>query len=212
MAKTQPRAQTRHIAAVLSVATQADLAAGVDWYQRASVLAERLSSAYGCSITQAAGVIAALSPNNRWTRNCVDAESLIAAWSHGVDPFTVKVATFNPNKRKAVKCLHAIEPSITDLAEILHGKAGRKVRSFFLCITGDHDSVCVDGHAYAIWAGKRVPTTKTPSIGLRAYQTISHAYRLASRRSADLCGESLTPAQVQAVTWVTYRRIHGITD
>jgi hypothetical protein len=43
--------------------------------------------------------------------------------------------------------------------------------------------------------------------GLDWYQ---RAYQLVAKRSADLCGVELSPTQVQAVTWVTYRRlIHG---
>jgi hypothetical protein len=208
--KPQPRAQTRHIASILGLATQADIAAGLDWYRRAEALADRLSAAYGCSTTQAAGVIAALSPNNKWRRNCVDAENLISAWAMGLDPAVVKVSTYNGNKRKACLVLAMEDPTINDLAYLLHGRQGRKVEAFFRCITGDHDAVCVDGHAYAIWRGKRISTLQTPSIGKLAYQRIAHAYRLVARRSLDICGEALTPAQVQAVTWVTYRRIHGI--
>ena len=209
---TTTRAQTRHIAQMLAMATQADLAAGLDWYDRASTLADRLSATYGCSTAQAAAVIAALSPNNKWRRNCVDAENLISAWNMGLDPAVVRVSTFNGNKRKACLVLAMDEPTVNDLASLLHGKQGRKVEAFFRCITGDHTAVCVDGHAYAIWAGKRITTTKTPSIGKLAYQRIAHAYRLVSKRSAAICGETLTPAQVQAVTWVTYRRIHGVAD
>jgi hypothetical protein len=208
--KTQPRAQTRHIAATLGLATQADIASGLDWYRRAEALADRLSAAYGCSLAQAAAVIAALSPNNRWTRNCEDAENLIAAWKLGFDPAIVRVSTFNGNKRKACLVLAMDDPTIDDLASLLHGRQGRKVEAFFRCIIGHHGSVCVDGHAYAIWCGKRISTSQTPSIGKLDYQRISHAYRLVARRSLEICGETLTPAQVQAVTWVTYRRIHGI--
>jgi len=208
--KPQPRAQTRHIAAILGLATQADIAAGLDWYRRAEALADRLSAAYGCSTAQAAAVIAALSPNNRWERNCEDAENLISAWEMGLDPAVVRVSTFNGNKRKACQALAMEDPTTNDLASLLHGKQGRKVESFFRCITGEHGAVCVDGHAYSVWCGKHIFTTKTPSIGKLAYQHIAHAYRLVARRSLEICGEALTPAQVQAVTWVTYRRIHGI--
>ena len=74
---------------------------------------------------------------------------------------------------------------------------------------GFDDTVCVDGHAYAIWIGERIPTTKTPSISAPLYQTITRAYVNVAKDSHSLCGEKLTPAQVQAVTWVTYRRILG---
>jgi hypothetical protein len=62
-----------------------------------------LSEAYDLSLGQCVGVIAALSPNNKWGRNCIDAEAMIKAWSYGVDPTTVKVCTFNPNKLRLLR-------------------------------------------------------------------------------------------------------------
>jgi hypothetical protein len=203
------RANTRHIAAMLQLATQADLASGVEWYARAERLARRLAETYGCTFEQAVGVIAALSPNNRWTRNCIDAEAVIQAWAVGIDPITVKVCTFGPNRAKAASILALAEPSQDAIAAILNG---RKVTAFFLSITGRHDAVCVDGHALAIWVGQRIPTTKTPPISASLYATIARAYCLVAKRSKALCGEELTPAAVQAVTWVTYRRLIGLAD
>jgi hypothetical protein len=57
-----------------------------------------------------------------------------------------------------------------------------------------------------------VPTTKTPALGVKLYADIARAYCLVAKRSTALCGEQLTPAQVQAVTWVTYRRLMGVID
>ena len=203
------RANTRHIAGMLALASQADLAAGIEWYARAERLGRRLASTYGCSFEQAVGVIAALSPNNRWARNCADAESMIKVWAAGGDPATVKVCTYGAMRAKAASILSLESPDRDAIAGILNG---RKITAFFLSITGVSDAVCVDGHAYAIWLGERVPTTQTPSIGVKLYADIARAYVLVAKRSAALCGEQLTPAQVQAVTWVTYRRLLGITD
>ena len=194
---------------MLQLASQADLAAGIEWYARAERLGHRLASQYGCTFEQAVGVIAALSPNNRWQRNCQDAEAMIQAWAVGADPASVKVCTYNANRAKACATLAMAEPTQDAIAAILNG---RKVSAFFLSITGRPDAVCVDGHAYAIWLGQRVPTTKTPSLGVRLYAEIARAYCLVAKRSAALCGEQLTPAQVQAVTWVTYRRLLGLVD
>jgi hypothetical protein len=191
---------------MLQLASQSDITAGIEWYARARRLAERLSSTYDLSLGQAVGVIAALSPNNKWKRNCIDAEAIIKAWNYGAEPLEVKVCTFNPNKEKAVAILLMTDPSSENIASIL---SGRKVVAFFLSIMGDPDAVCVDGHAYAIWMGERVPTTKTPSIGVGLYRDIARAYVLVAKRSVDLCGEALTPTQIQAVTWVTYRRLLG---
>jgi hypothetical protein len=206
---TVKRANTRHIAAMLALASQSDLAAGIEWYARAERLGHRLAHQYGCTFEQAVGVIAALSPNNRWARNCTDAESMIQAWAVGADPLTVTVCTYGAMRAKAAAILALASPERETIAGILNG---RKITAFFLSITGQTDTVCVDGHAYAIWLGQRVPTTKTPALGVKLYADIAHAYRVVAKRSASLCGEQLTPAQVQAVTWVTYRRLSGVID
>ena len=207
--KRVARANTRHIAAMLALASQADLSQGIEWYARAERLGHRLAHQYGCTFEQAVGVIAALSPNNRWARNCTDAESMIQAWSVGADPLAVKVCTYGAMRAKAAQILALASPDRETIAGILNG---RKITAFFLSITGRADAVCVDGHAYAIWLGQRVPTTKTPSLGVKLYAEIARAYVLVAKRSQQLCGEQLTPAQVQAVTWVTYRRLLGLTD
>jgi hypothetical protein len=194
---------------MLQLASQADILAGLDWYKRAHKLGVRLIHAYdGLTLGQAVGVIAALSPNNKWTRNCTDAEAMIKAWHLGADPLSVKVCTFNKNKAKAaaILALTADDLETEIIAEILNG---RKVVAFYRSIMGDPDAVCVDGHAYAVWIGERIPTTQTPSIGVKLYADIARAYQLVAKRSYELCGTTLTPTQVQAVTWVTYRRLLG---
>ncbi len=206
--KTKHRATTRYIKGMLQLATVADIEQGKNWYQRAYDLAVQLMHAYnGITLGQCVGVIAALSPNNKWERNCNDAEAMIKAWSKGCDPKSVKVCTFNKNKEKAAAILDLPDEFTTeDIETIL---SGRKVVAFYRCIMGFNDTVCVDGHAYAIWLGERVPTTKTPSISATLYETITRAYVNTASVSFDLVGECLTPAQVQAVTWVTYRRLLG---
>ena len=205
------RAMTRHISGMLQLASQGDILAGVEWYARALRFARMLVQAYQpLTLEQAVGVLAALSPNNKWTRNCVDAEAMIKAWHYGADPLTVKVCTFNPNKAKAAAIL-ALSDAETQgdvdlIAKILNG---RKITAFFHSILGDPETVCVDGHAYAVWVGERITTTKTPSIGVKLYADIARAYQLVAKRSFNLCGVTLSPTQVQATTWVTYRRLLG---
>jgi hypothetical protein len=45
--------------------------------------------------------VSALSPNNRWERNKVDAKAVLRAVRDGVDCADVKVCTYDANKRKA---------------------------------------------------------------------------------------------------------------
>lgn len=211
MAKTtkrKPIAVTRYIKATLMLASEVDMQEGKHWYQRAYDLSVRLMHVYDITLGQAVGVIAALSPNNKWERNCQDAESIIKAHWLGTDPHLVKVCTFNKNKQKAVDILN-LEVN-DDMSENIQAILnGRKVVAFYRCIMGFTDTVCVDGHAFAIWLGERVPTTKTPSISAKLYETITRAYVRVANDSHAICGEHLTPAQVQAVTWVTYRRLLG---
>lgn len=208
--RVKPRANTRHITGMLGLASAADIEQGKNWYQRAYDLAVRFIHTYdGLTLGQAIGVIAALSPNNKWVRNCQDAESMIRLWHVGQDPRTAKVCTFNSNKDKAARILELESPDSETIQNIL---SGQKVVAFYRCISGYTDTVCVDGHAYAIYLGERVPTTQTPSLGKALYAAITRSYVLASERSVDTCGEYLTPAQVQAVTWVTYRRLLGYVD
>ena len=192
------------------LASQADILSGLHWYQRAYDLGVKLIHEYdGLTMGQAIGVIAALSPNNKWERNCIDAEAMIKTWSIGGDYNAIKVCTFNPNKAKAIAIL-SLDMESVDTEAIPNILSGQKVVAFYKSIMGDNNAVCVDGHAYAIFIGERIPTTKTPSITPKLFETIQRAYQLVAKRSADLCGIELTPTQVQAVTWVTYRRlIHG---
>jgi hypothetical protein len=201
------RAPTRHISGMLMVASQADILSGLNWYQRAYDLSVRFIHTYeGLTMGQAVGVIAALSPNNKWERNCIDAEAMIKTWAIGGDYDMIKVCTFNPNKRKAIAILELDMESV-DTEAIPNILNGQKVVAFYRSIMGDKNAVCVDGHAYAIFIGERIPTTKTPSITPQLFETIQRAYQLVAKRSADLCGVELSPTQVQAVTWVTYRRL-----
>ena len=205
----KPVAVTRYIKAMLLLASETDMYEGKEWYQRAYDLAVRLMHVYDLTLGQTIGVIAALSPNNKWERNCQDAEALIKAHWLGSDPKLVKVCTFNKNKDKAIEILN-LDPDDEDLGDKIQSiLSGRKVVAFYRCISGFKDTVCVDGHAYAIWLGERIPTTKTPSISKTLYDTITRAYVNVAKDSHSVCGECLTPAQVQAVTWVTYRRLLG---
>lgn len=191
------------ILAVFFQANAAERQEGLSWYGRAELVAQDLAarylgSEYGPYTHRAAAVIAVLSPNNRWERNISDAEALLKAYCYGSDIDAVKVSTFGKNKAKAIAILNGAEP--------LDVLGGRKVRAFYECIIGV-DSVCVDGHAYSIWAGQRVPTTRTPKISDKLYDHIAQDYRLATKQINSITGESYLAQNIQAITWVTWRNI-----
>lgn len=201
------RAETRHIARMLRQATPVDLHRGTTWYTIANITARRLADTYNTTPQHAAAVIAALSPRNSWNRNVRDAATVLFHWHQNRTPTDATVSTFRSNLLKAARILDA---SPEDIPTILYGRSGRKILSFYHSILGDTDDVVVDGHAYSIFVGRRIPIADTPPIGAPLYRTIQRAYTLVARRSPDLIGQRLTPSQVQATTWTTYRRIHSL--
>lgn len=179
------------------LASEAEKIEGIEWYERASRLAYSLSKQSGYSLEQCAAVIAALSPQNPWQRNCIDAENMIMA----EDPAMIKVGTFNNNKQKAIRILKGEAP--------LDVLGGLKVRDFYRSIMADVSAVCVDGHAYSIWLGERVSTTDTPKITPKMYETIKQDYVSATGKINEITGSSFTPYQVQAITWVVHRNLYA---
>ena len=191
----------KHIQALLDLATAGEKVEGLSWYQRANQAAIELADRYEITEHTAAGVIAALSPRNNWDRNLIDAENIIAAYvSGGAEAAAeVKCCTFGKNKKKAIEIL-VWSAEFLAVCEIL---AGPKVTEFFRCIVGETD-VCIDGHAYSIWFGERVTLANVPKIGVNLRRQIKKDYLAVAKKN------NLTGAQVQAITWVAHRRIHGV--
>ena len=200
---------TANIIAVYALATSGERVEGMEWYNRANRVAATIASEHGISLETAAGVIAALSPNNRWERNIVDAENVIRAFSIGgaEEAENVRVCTYGKMRTKAIQILEAT--SIVDHASILNG---RKITAFYECIIGRTDAVCIDGHAYSIWFGDRLTMKQVPNIGKKLYAEIVSDYVQAARiLSAAAEFGTVTAFEVQAITWCAWRRLHGVT-
>lgn len=192
-----------HVLAVYALANTADRAEGMAWYSRAKDLAVAICRQYPVSLYQAVGVIAALSPRNKWERNVADAENLIRVFC--IDPESVdsvKVCTFGSNKAKAIAILNLPEGANGD--EVRAILSGPKLTEFFNCIMDENDDVCIDGHAYSVWAGDRITLANIPSIGIKLRKEIKNDYRQAAYEYG------MSAAQMQAVTWCVWRRIHGV--
>ena len=197
------RTNVDNIKAIYQLATLTEQQDGIAWYPNARQIARNLADRHGITTPQAIGVIAALSPRNRWERNVQDADAIIAAFKAGgaEQAMLTKVCTFSSNKAKAVKILTATFADLDDVLEIL---SGPKLREFASCIAGRPD-VCIDGHAFCIWAANRTGLADVPAIGVKLRREIKADYQAA----ADQLG--ITPSACQAITWVTWRRIHGVT-
>jgi len=197
------RTNVENIKAIYQLATLTEKQDGITWYPAAKAIAVKLAERYNIPAAQAVGVIAALSPRNRWERNVEDAESLIAAFQAGgaEQAQLTKVCTFGANKTKAVRILESGLETLPTALDIL---SGPKLREFASCIAGLPD-VCIDGHAFCIWAANRTGLADVPAIGVKLRREIKADYQTAAEQLG------ITPSACQAITWVTWRRIHGVT-
>ena len=193
----------RMIYNIISVYRDADEtqhAEGLLWYSDAQKAAHNIAVKYDVPVYLVVAVIAALSPNNKWSRNIVNADALIGAFIRGDGLLSVKVSTYNKMKQKAWDIL-AARPDYDGAKAMLKGQ---KITSFFCDIMGEFN-VTIDGHARNIAYGERVGLTDDRSnIGVREYRALQAAYQEAARRVG------LMPYQLQAITWRVWRDRHGI--
>jgi hypothetical protein len=130
---------------------------------------------------------------------------IIGAFTNGDDIDDVKVSTYHTMKRKAWSILEAM-PDHEGVIAILNGQ---KIVSFYRNIMGD-DTCTVDGHAKNIYYGERHSLTDDKTnVGKKEYKTISDAYVDAGKR-ARVNGRPLKAFEIQAITWVVWRRVHNI--
>ena len=195
---------TQHVRNILKVyrrATSEDVANGLEWYDRAKRYASIISNLSGVNLNTVVGVMAALSPNNRWERNVKDTERMVWAWVKGEDLSDFKVSCYNTMKAKAWSIL---EDDLTDDTDILTRLNGQKIRSFYSNIRG-LDEVTIDGHAYNIALGIRQGlTSDKTNMGKKLYRDMQSAYVKAAKRVG------VKPHELQAITWTTWKREHGI--
>jgi hypothetical protein len=198
------RDMTQHVRNILKVyrrATPEDIANGLEWYDRAKRYASIISNLSGVNLNTVVGVMAALSPNNRWERNVKDTERMVWAWVKGEDLTDFKVSCYNTMKQKAWSIL---EDDLTDDDDILTRLNGQKIRSFYSNIRGLTE-VTIDGHAYNIALGIRQGlTSDKTNMGKKLYREMQEAYVKAAKRVG------VKPHELQAITWTTWKREWGI--
>jgi len=191
-----------NIERVFNLRTPEEEKDGVTWYALAQADARRMAIYYSIPLTTAVGVIASLSPNNKWERNVINAKDLIEGYLNGEHKESIKVSTYHAMKDKAWSMLEDMLETDEDILTRLNGQ---KIKSFYECIMG-YDACCIDGHAYNIWRYERVGlTTDKTNIGKKLYAEIQGDYVRVAKKLG------MKAYELQAITWVAWRRIHGIT-
>ena len=130
--------------------TDSEIDAGVAWYHRAKDVVEGLAKDYGLSTANVAAVIAALSPNVRWSTNVNAARTILDAWYNGDDE--PPVPGYPANRTKAWKIL---QTGNTDHL------SGPKVEAFAANLRGDLQYVTIDMWAMRAIGGGDTPKNKT---------------------------------------------------
>ena len=195
-----------NIIKIYKLATPEEKRDGIVWYANAYSDCNRIAIDLSVPVHIVTGVVAALSPNNKWDRNVVNARELIQAFVNGDDMDSVKESTYHTMKKKAWSILEDM-PDHEGVVVLLNGQ---KIVSFYRNIMGD-DTCTVDGHAKNIYYGERHGLTDDrTNVGKKEYKTISDAYVKAGKR-VRVNGRSLKAFEIQAITWVVWRRIHNIT-
>ena len=193
---------TKNIIAIYKLANPSEIKHGLTWYVNANTDCMRIANTLELPLHIVIGVVSALSPNNKWERNIVNAEDLCNAFINGQDMDSIKVSTYHKMKQKAWHILETM-PSYDETITILNGK---KIVSFFRNISGDETDITIDGHARNIYYNDRQGlTTPNTNIKKNEYLDIQKAYLRASKKLG------VKAYELQAITWVAWRRIHGIT-
>jgi len=192
---------TKNIIAIYKLANASEIKHGLTWYVNANTDCMRIANTLELPLHIVVGVVSALSPNNKWERNIVNAEDLCKAFINGQDMDSIKVSTYHKMKQKAWYILETM-PNYDETITILNGK---KIVSFFRNISGDETDITIDGHARNIYYNDRQGLT-TPNTNIRKleYLDIQKAYLRASKKLG------IKAYELQAITWVAWRRIHGI--
>lgn len=184
---------------IYKLATREEHSKGLAWYYIANEFAHSLAIKYDLTFPVAAGVIAALSPENSWAQNIIDAEQLI------IQGNTFISSTYEHNQ---IKALSFISGKIDPVEHYIGNEKynWRKAAKFFenIILPDELRNVTIDRHAgrvahgYNMTGNDALPYYSTP----RKYEFTANAYI----NLADKIG--ILPQQLQAITWLVYIRLY----
>jgi len=162
------------------------------WYFIVNEYCQHLSQCFDIPLIKVAGIMSALSPQNKFEQNCKDLENFLL--SGGLS----KASTFGNQVNKAYNILHCENYSEDSIKACL-GK-GLKTRSFFENIYRPETSEAVTVDLWQIrWAKMLniIPTEGT--LTTKRYKKIEARVK----KYANKLG--IMPHQFQALTWVHLR-------
>lgn len=218
------RPTTNNVLKAFWQASPEEFETGRAWYFNARKLAEELAQSqmtgyyedleynekWDVEVSKAVAVVAVLSPRLSWDKNseyarlaykCYSSLNWLGGADAGEDYFATLIPTLNANARKAFRILDGEKPE--DVV------SGPKVTAFYYAILDGSDprGIVIDRHAFDVAVG-RVMDDRTRGIVLGragAYESFVRAYERATVELKPFYPD-VTPAEVQAVCWVAWRR------
>ena len=191
---------TNSLRSYLSAATKDEWELGRAWYKEAQYFVNETYKAYAGNIPgltpyKVAGVVSALSPNNRWERNKLDTITVLKAVAIDIAPENVKVCTYNANKLKAFE----IARGNTDITV-----KSPKTHSFAMNVgLNSPDHITIDK-----WHLRACVTEAGEGIQDCMEKCTAAQYRRIESITAELAHQhGLKGYEAQAIIWVTIKRI-----
>jgi hypothetical protein len=188
------RSSIDRVLAVLEQATNQDIKDGCTWYNQANDYIRQLSAEFGHQVPIVAGVLSALSPGANWVRNQHDTRSILEEGAGAI------VATYGANKRKAIDILIGTRTPEEALGtrktgafyqNLLHPNSNTRVT------IDRHSSRCA--HGYNLTPDQAILFANTD----KKYQVTESIFQEATNQVPELFWH-----QVQAITWLVYRRVY----
>ena len=190
-----------NIIKVFNQSNPREIGDGVLWYSNAQAEAQTIADKYQLPLHIVIGVLAALSPTNDWYKNNIrNGDDMCRIFAIGGYVEQTKPSTYKTMRDKA---WHILQSMPHDLDGVLFILNGPKISDFAQCIAGD-DVCVIDGHAWCIANSDRRTMQEVPNIGKKLRLELQKAYSKAGKK------HGITAYQMQAITWVTWRRLHGI--
>lgn len=177
--------QANRIEKILLQATKQEHVEGLKWYADARFFASKVASDYDLTLAQVSQLISLLSPQKKWDQNKADVVKFLDGETDGI---------FSTKKTLA-ECSAVVDAGF----EIPENRM--KTFSFAKCIEADSDHVVIDRHAIKIAYGQM--SAKPIIITDKRYRDARDAYNMIADKY-DMKGH-----EIQAVTWVAYKRIVG---
>lgn len=191
-----------------SMATDGQKAQGMRWYSDAGLVAGAI--AHGDQ-HMGAGLLSAYSPQTSWPVNMFNAARSVELGRPLGPHEGATVMQSHANAAKKIMDGQSFEqalpaPKTNAFARLIENKGEDKPDD-------PYGEVVIDRHALSVAAGERLSDKEPTPIGDdRYYQVVADEYRKAALEASRKEGHTVTPSQMQAITWLVQQSANEAED